>query len=129
MSNEILQPDRREPAAVALAAGRTLTEAAAAAGVDTRTLYRWRQDPEFAARVNELRDAVLAEALGRLVTSSTAAVDKLVELLGCTNPLVSIQAARSILAHATRLRGTVDDEARIAELEALVRQRELGAQL
>jgi len=44
----------KEAAALSLAAGETQAEAAAEAGVDPRTLYRWLAEPDFAEEVDRL---------------------------------------------------------------------------
>lgn len=45
---------KREQAALALARGHTRAEAAENARVAERTIYRWQNDPDFAAEVDRL---------------------------------------------------------------------------
>jgi transposase-like protein len=46
--------EKSSAAALALAEGQTRKEAAARADITDRTLYRWLNDPEFAAEVDRL---------------------------------------------------------------------------
>lgn len=52
------QRARRQRCLELLLSGRTATEIAAELGIDRRTIYRWRQDPEFAEAVQERQDEV-----------------------------------------------------------------------
>jgi hypothetical protein len=64
----------------ALLAGKNITAAAQAAGVDRTTLHRWlRDDPDFVAIYNARRRDLAASAQGRLlatVEAATATVEK-----------------------------------------------------
>jgi hypothetical protein len=104
--------------ALALAAGRTLRDAAAGAGIGERTAARRRADPGFRRRVDELRADLVARALGRLADGMTEAADVLRALLAAgTPPAVRLGAARSLLELGCRLRESVELEARLTALE------------
>ena len=107
-----------EPLAVALAAGRTIREAAEAAGVGERTATRRAAEPEFRRRVAALRGAMVQAALGRLSDGLTEAADALRKLLRAKRESVRLGAARAIHELACKLRESVDLEERIAALEA-----------
>jgi hypothetical protein len=58
----------------ALAAGRSMNEAAAVAGVDRSTLYRWRRDDDdFRAALAGIRNDAREELRTRLLTMATKA--------------------------------------------------------
>ena len=65
--NALLSP-KQESAAVALAAGLTVGEAARRSNAGERTIKTWSATcPAFARRVTELRAEMTSRALGRLV--------------------------------------------------------------
>lgn len=101
----------------ALAAGKTVADAAQAAGVCPRTVRRRRSDPAFAARVRRARGELLGEATGKLVGGLAAAVLVLQQLLVDDDPAIRLKAADKLLTHAMRASELVDLEARVAELE------------
>jgi hypothetical protein len=80
-------------------------------------VYRWRRHPKIVAKVRELRDQMVSEALGRMAHNLGAAADTLASLLGDENPLVRLRAATALLEITPKLRAEVDVAARIAELE------------
>jgi hypothetical protein len=105
-------------AALCLASGGSLADAAAAGGVSVRQLFRWRQRPAFIAALNRHRDDMAAEAVGRLSAALGKAVDTLAGLLDDPLPFVKLRAASEILAACVKLRESVDQSARIGELES-----------
>lgn len=67
-------PERKALAAAALASGMSVAEAAAAAGVNRSTLWKWEQtDPEFA----RLREAARTEIITHGVTAAVAGIRRL----------------------------------------------------
>jgi hypothetical protein len=99
--------NRTLPAALALAMGRSVKEAADAAGVDPKTGYRWRSGKQFKVKVRQLRQEVLDTALGRLLSSLAAACDTLTELLGPTHQEGTLlRAAVALLEQANFGRAT-----------------------
>ena len=100
-----------------MAAGRTLKDAAKAAGVSVRTARRRASDKRFMRRVRRARAELLEEAGGRLVASLNAAVLTLSQLLISDDENVRLRAADKMIAHATRVAELVDLENRVAELE------------
>jgi hypothetical protein len=113
--------NRTLPAALALAMGRSVKEAADAAGVDPKTVYRWRSGKQFKVKVRQLRQEVIDTALGKLLSSLTAACDTLTELLGPGHQEgTRLRAAVALLEMASKYHGEVDVSARLAELERQV---------
>ena len=103
--------------AAELAAGATVVDAAAAAGIALRTAHRRLEDPDFAARVRELRAVMVSTSLGRLSNGMAAAADALNELVGTKSPAVRLRAARAVLEIAMRLREATEIEDRLAAVE------------
>jgi transposase len=112
---------RREVLALHLARGLTVRKAAEKAQVSERTAYNWRKEKSFSARVRELRTELFAEAAGRLAGLNGRAAAKLGKLLKSANERVSLQAAVKVLELGSRLRDDVDFDARLAEVERLLK--------
>lgn len=108
--------------AAALAAGSTVEDAAKAAGVGRRTAYRRLEDAEFAARVQQLRDGLVARATGKVADAMTAAAEKLKDLLDAKAEAVQLGAARSILELGLKLREQTELATRIEALERQSRE-------
>ncbi len=108
-----------EALALALAAGRTLRDAAVEAGIGERTAARRWSDPSFRRRVEELRADMVTRALGKLSDGMAQAGDVLRQLLAPeTPPAVRLGACRAMLELGVKLRETVDHEQRLQALEA-----------
>jgi transposase-like protein len=122
--NGILSP-KQEAAALALARGASLSEAAQESGAGERTIKTWTASlPGFNHRVNELRAEMTSRALGRLSDSMTSAADTLGYLSRKgTSEMVRLSAARAVLELGTKLREAVELEERIAALEGVREQR------
>jgi HEAT repeat protein len=102
---------------VALAAGHTVRDAARLAGIGERTATRRMADPDFRRRLMEARSGMIQRALGKLADGSTKAVDTLRKLLKAKGENVRLGAARAILEFGSKMRETVELEARLAILE------------
>ena len=111
----------RDLAAVALAAGQTGAEAAAAASVVERTVRAWNSEFAFRARVRELRDQMVQRAAASLADSMTEAATVLRELLKSEDEDVRHRAAVKVLDLGVKVGEVADLQARVAELE---RQRD-----
>jgi hypothetical protein len=110
-------PDGDELLIIALAEGRTVRDAAAAAGVSEKTAHRRLIDAAFRARVAQARGELFGQALGRLADSATEAVGTLRGLLTAAAPTVQLGAARAILEHAAKFREHVELESRMRAIE------------
>ena len=108
-----------DPALIAaLASGATVQDAARTVGVSERTVYRRRDDPEFARRVAEARAELVARAVALLADAGAEAAATLRALLGePTPPAVRLGACRAILELGAKLRESEELERRIAALE------------
>jgi hypothetical protein len=110
---------RQETAALALARGGSVREAAEASGAGMRTVKTWTATlPGFARRVHELRAEMTGQALGQLVAAMAGAARTLHVLCRSgQSEMVRLGAARSIIEMGTRLRESVEIEERLAVLE------------
>ena len=106
----------------ALATGATVRDAAAAAGVAERTVYRRLEDPTFRHQVDDARAELIATAVARLGAAATKAVGKLEDLLTAESEAVRLGAAKAILDAALRWREHQDLTERVAALEAHLTQ-------
>ncbi len=106
-----------EALALAIAGGRTLRDAARAAGVSERTAARRWADKDFRLRVSELREEMTRCALGRLADGMGEAADTLRGLLSAETDGVKLAAARAILQLGVELRALVELEEKVRELE------------
>lgn len=107
----------------ALAMGATRPEAAAAAGVSTRTVARRLSDPGFRATVADCRARITADVLTGAAVLAGRAVTRLGVLLDDDNPHVSLQAARTILTVAADFGERAELAERVAALEAVLKAR------
>jgi hypothetical protein len=115
---------RDDALAVALAAGRTLRDAAAAVGVGERTATRRWADPEFRRLVTELRAAAVERATGKLADGMARAAATLRRLLRANSEAVRLGACRATLELGIRLRENHELETRLAALETRVNRRD-----
>jgi hypothetical protein len=113
---------------LALAAGRSAAEAAAACGVGERTVRTWLADPAFVARVQAIRGELSALAVGRLADLSGKAADALGRLLDEPSPMARLGAARAILEAGPWLREQDELAAKLAALEAKLADVQNGRQ-
>src|SRR5215213_5226436 len=106
------------PLILALASGKTVTDAARDAGVSVSTAHRRMADGDFRRQVAAARTDALARAVGQLADASTAAVQTLRSLLDADADTVRLGAARAILDQATRGVELLDLAERLAALES-----------
>ena len=101
----------------ALAAGRTLQEAADAAGVSPRTVSRRLADPAFRQSIRSVRGEMIGQALGRMADGMSEGADVLRALLAAESESVRLGACRTMLELGVKLRESVELEERLAVLE------------
>jgi hypothetical protein len=110
----------------ALTAGKATEDAAAAVGVSARTAYRRLADPAFRQRLAEAQAQLVAQALGKVMASATAAATTLEQLLTAESETVRLGAARTILELGTKVRENSDLAARLQALERLLAEHNGG---
>jgi transcriptional regulator with XRE-family HTH domain len=100
-----------------LATGCTLAQAAEQVGVSERTISRRLEDPRFRIQLEKLKDAALSEAVSKLSSACSQAVETLRKLLECKSDNVRLGAARSVLELAVSMRASTELNVRITKLE------------
>jgi hypothetical protein len=119
--------NRREAAALSLAAGQSIAAAVRAVGKNERTLRRWLADPAFLACVQEARRQLFELTLARLTGIGPEAVDTLRALLrGDGPPAVKLAAVRTILDATPKWREHVELAGELAELRRHVEELTRG---
>jgi transposase-like protein len=108
---------KRQAVALALAAGETIKEAAAGAGVGERTVGNWLGEADFAALVDSLRAQILERTMSRMIDTTTRATERLRRLVRSRKESIALGACRTVLEQAVRLREAVTLAERVAALE------------
>ena len=128
MADELPQPDgdcqdgkqRKRAkliAALALARGLKVSEAAAQASVSERSVYRWLRLPNFAHHVARLRGDMIRAAAGKLADSMAEAADVLRANLTDPEAAVRHRAAAEIVRSAIKVVELAELQRRLEELE------------
>jgi hypothetical protein len=102
-----------------LMSNRTVEDAARAAKIAPRTLYRWQQEPDFDAAYRKARRAAFGQGIARLQQASGVAVSTLLKVMIDTGTPAStkVRAVDRVLHHAAKGIELEDLEARVAALE------------
>lgn len=92
---------KQRMAVEALARGASIKAAATAAGVHDRTIYKWRQKPEFIAALRAVDAENLKELARQLTAASLDAIGVLASVMNnkATDPSTRVRAASEILRH------------------------------
>lgn len=98
----------------------TIREAAAAAGIATRTLYDRMQDREFNAEYMQAKNDIMRKAVFNMNEKLAAAVDCIADIMQDekANPAVRLQAAQTILNNAGKYAEALQKQERAANSEA-----------
>jgi hypothetical protein len=113
--------DADELLVAALAAGLPIEGtggAAERAGVSPSTARRRLAEPAFAARVRDAREALVAQAYGRLTDALAGALDVLRGLLASPSERVRLDAAKAVLSHTLDARDRLLVSRELEELKA-----------
>lgn len=111
---------RQERAAIMLASGSTVVDAATATGAGVRTIHAWLDDPAYMGFVARLRDRTLSVVIGKLSEAATRAAAVMESLLEAESESVRLRAASAILDGMIRAREHGELAARVAELESRI---------
>ncbi|HWB08295.1 MAG TPA: hypothetical protein VG826_03685 [Pirellulales bacterium] len=103
---------------LALAAGASVRDAAARAGVGERTAHRRLADADFRRAVSQARGRIFDAAVGRLVGLASRATGTLERLVESDKPTVALAAAKAVLDLGRRLRESMEIEERLSRLES-----------
>lgn len=117
MTGNVLPVENREAAIIALARGATTDQAAAEAGVTSRTVRRWLADPAVSAEVRRLRADLLNQVVGALSDAAVDAVHTLRDALGADSENVRVRAAQTILTALVSLRDATEVTERLTAIE------------
>lgn len=110
--------DPKVEAAVLAARGLSSDAIGKRIGRTGRTVRRWLEDPEFLARVGDIRRELLRETVAALETAAKAAVLTLSRALDDDSPAIRVRAAVALLAALPRFAEHVELEERVAAIEA-----------
>jgi len=97
-----------------------VSAAAKAADVSRPTVYRWLQDPDFAAELKQKRDAMLDSAIESIKSHSGKAADTLAGMLQSNDERIRRMAAKDLLDYAFRVLENRDVLQRLADVERIV---------
>ena len=112
-----------QAAALALALGKTVAEAALAASVSERELYRWRQSPKFRRQVVKQRDQIVVEIVGRLCALGGKAAETLDMLMDDPAPRIRLGSAKCALEQLLRAHDLLTIQRRLEALEAALAEK------
>lgn len=140
--NDIIARDKKKPQVAdrltakqkrtinALLETRTLCDAAAKAGVNRRSIYRWlRKDEVFRKEYRAVQREAMAQTTARLQQISSTAADVLGKLINKEEtPKGSlVSAIRTALDYAYRAVELEDIEARLMEVEEAIKNHGAGS--
>lgn len=118
---------RKQEAAIgALLSCGTIGDAAAACGVSSVSLWRWMQQPAFAAEYRGARARVVDAAISSLTQAASAAVGTLERNLTCQNFAVEVRSAQIILEQVVKIIEMGEMAERIEKLEASFQHGNIG---
>lgn len=122
---EIELNTRQQRAITALLTTRNITEAATAAQVGERSLYRWLNEPAFRAALSAAEGAAIDAATRSLLALQSDAIATIESIMNdCEQPgAVRLRAAQSVLDYLLQLRDLRNMENRLAALEAAYAER------
>lgn len=109
---------KQHKAIAALMSSTTIVKAAAAAGVNERTIYTWLEDTAFDAAYRAARREAVQQAIALLQKGSSNAVGVLFTLMSTGSPTVKLGAARTVLELSIKAVELEDIMARLEALEA-----------
>ncbi len=117
-------PKKADAALAALMNEPSLTDAAKASGVSTRTITRWLARDDFGSALRKLREQAIRQAVNRLTKACGVAVSTLIYLTEHgENEGIRQRAAVAILEHTWKGQEQLDVTERLAALEQ--HQREM----
>lgn len=111
---------KQNRALAALLAGSDYLEAAAAAGVERRTIYRWVDDPKFYDVLQRRKTEAVDSASVRLAVGMHKAISVIMRIMDdeAAAPSIRLRAADHFLSHALRVIELADIVQRLDAIEA-----------
>ena len=95
---------KQQRAALAIAAGKPVAEAAKVAKVSLHTVYIWGRQAAFRTSVADARTRIFEESADRLAQGMSKAAARLMALTQHEDPSIALRASIAVLDHAVRLR-------------------------
>jgi len=117
--------ERQKKAIPFLVQSSTVEEGCKAAKISRETYYQWLSDPLFKDELKRQRDQVIEDALNIMKANITKAVNALVGLLNTNNDNLKRYVANDVLGHVLKAKEIEDLDARITELERLIKEKKL----
>ena len=110
---------KREEAILALLTNRSVEEAARAANITPRTLYRWLNETRFDKAYRRARQESFGQGTARLQQASGAAVSSILKIMVDPHAPAStkLRAAELVPTHGAKAIEIEDIKARVSELE------------
>lgn len=117
---------KQQKALVALLTQPTKEKAAAAAGITSKTLRSYLDDPEFRAEYRKAFSELVEDATRKMQQTLDPAVAVLREVMenDGENGQVRVSAARSVLEYGLKMTEQIDILNRLQELESAIQGRE-----
>jgi hypothetical protein len=115
---------KQRRAIASLAAGGSVVDAAAAAGVSDRTVHRWHHEPAFAAALRKARALALSGVFNALIARGRRAVEILELAMEGDASNSQRLAADAVIQNIIKLHDVLDLEARVSELENAINEQE-----
>lgn len=115
---------KQQKALVALLTQPTKEKAATAAGITSKTLRSYLDDPEFRAEYRKAHSELVEDATRKVQQTLDPAVAVLREVMedGSENGQVRVSAARSVLEYGLKMTEQTDILNRLQDLEAAMQE-------
>jgi len=116
---------KKHKAIAALLKESTIRGAAKSLNIGEVTLHRWLGDDEFQTAYRQAKSKIVSHAISRLQNASSKAVDTLMEIISDRDkpPSTRVTAARAVLEMSVKTVEIEDLEARLRDVEKLIRER------
>jgi hypothetical protein len=111
---------RKQKAVEALGFGLSVTDASIKAGVNRKTIQRWKKQDDFRGQVLERQTEVLERVSMRLSALSLQSLETLSDLMTSENENIRLKASSAVLSRFTEILELLRLEKRIEVLEGQV---------
>ena len=118
---------RKSRAIAALLEESTIQKAAASVGIGETTLHRWLSDEDFQTVYQGAKKRIVSHAISHLQNATGEAVEALIEVIRDKEkpPSTRVTASKVILEFALKAIELEDLEARVNNIEKLIKERRL----